>query len=488
MYSFTSDIGCESDIIISGQLHCRQITAIVFQMRRSENNFKTDGAQATATGKRILLKLPKNNTDIKFIRELGYVFWDHTAFCWVIPENMGVIEKINLYFGDRIRWVEEPKKDLRKSDISIPVEPKTLIIVKYHHGRIKLIFPFERGMVALIKLQPFHYWDNENRWWTLPDTEKILEKLLQACNDLEWKYKFIEDNKKVIRKSRIKPENSKNIRQCPESYFEKLTIMRYSKRTIKAYTHCFKEFINYFNTKKLEEITQADIRSFLLYLVDERGVSTSYQNQSINAIKFYYEKVMSGKRETYYIERPRRERFLPEVLSELEVVSILNSISNLKHKCIIMTTYSAGLRVGELLNLRIPDIDSNRMLIKVNQGKGRKDRVTLLSRKLLDLLRQYYKQYTPKDYLFEGAAGGKYSERSAQTILKEACRKAAIRKHVTMHTLRHSFATHLLENNTDLRYIQALLGHSSPKTTQIYTHITTRGLDQLRSPLDNLNL
>ena len=153
-----------------------------------------------------------------------------------------------------------------------------------------------------------------------------------------------------------------------------------------------------------------------------------------------------------------------------------------------MTTYSAGLRVGELLNLRLSDIDSKRMLIKVCQGKGRRDRVTLLSQRLLDLLRQYYRQYVPKDFLFEGVTGGKYSERSVQMVLKEACRKAAIRKHVTMHTLRHSFATHLLENNTDLRYIQELLGHSSPKTTQIYTHITTRGLDQLKSPLDNLNL
>jgi site-specific recombinase XerD len=154
----------------------------------------------------------------------------------------------------------------------------------------------------------------------------------------------------------------------------------------------------------------------------------------------------------------------------------------------IMASYSAGLRVGELLNLRIKDIDSKRMLIRISQGKGKRDRVTLLSRKLLELLRNYYKQYHPREWLFEGIAGGRYSERSIQNVLKKACRKAGIRKHVTMHTLRHSFATHLLENNTDIRYIQELLGHANPKTTQIYTHITTRGLDQIKSPLDNLDV
>jgi len=208
----------------------------------------------------------------------------------------------------------------------------------------------------------------------------------------------------------------------------------------------------------------------------------------INAIKFYYEKVLKGKRETYYIERPRKEKYLPTVLSESEIGSIIGSIDNIKHKCLIMTAYSAGLIVGELLRLKPGDIDSQRMLITIRQGKGKKDRVTLLSKVLLELLRNYYKQSLPQEYLFEGVAGGQYSVSSVQSILKEACRKAGIKKHVTKHTLRHSFATHLLEHNTDLRYIQELLGHTNPKTTQIYTHITTKGLDQLRSPLDNLEL
>lgn len=228
--------------------------------------------------------------------------------------------------------------------------------------------------------------------------------------------------------------------------------------------------------------------AYLLYLVDERQISTSYQNQAINAIKFYYEKVLKGPRKVFYIERPRKERILPNVLSEPEIKRILQSITNLKHKCLIMTSYSGGLRVGELLNLKPADIDSNRMQIKLRGAKGKKDRVTILSGKLLPLLREYYKLYKPVEWLFEGQMGGQYSERSVQKVLKAACIRAKISKEVSMHTLRHSFATHLLENGTDLRYIQSLLGHSSPKTTQIYTHITTKGMDQIINPLDRLDV
>jgi integrase/recombinase XerD len=457
-------------------------------MNNTDNDFRAGIVRATATGKRILIKLKKDENDIRFIRSLGNARWDGTAFCWIVAEYKGKVEKINRYFGDRIRWEDSPMKEQAQTAASVPTESETLIIVKYGNGRIRLIFPYDTEMVALIRKQPYYNWDGEIRAWTLPHTEKILEKFRQACVSRGWKFKYSEEIRKVTAKPAINPDDPASVRLVPQVYLEKLTIMRYTQSTVRVYTECFREFINYYRDKKLEEITQSDINSFQRYLVDERGVSTSYQNQFINSIKFYYEKVMGGKRTTYYIERPRKERFLPEVLSEQEVTSIIGCITNLKHKCLIMTAYSAGLRVGELLNLRIHDIDSDRMFIRVNQGKGRKDRVTLLSKKLLELLRQYYREYRPKEFLFEGVAGGRYSQRSTQMILKAACRKAGIKKHVTMHTLRHSFATHLLENNTDIRYIQELLGHSNPKTTQIYTHITTKGFGQLTSPLDNLEI
>ncbi len=229
------------------------------------------------------------------------------------------------------------------------------------------------------------------------------------------------------------------------------------------------------------------IVAYVRYLVMERKVSSSYQNQAINAIKFYYERVLGGHRKIYMVERPRREKALPEVLSEQEVLLLFNQVENIKHKVILMLLYSSGLRLSELLNLKIKDIDSKRMQVRIEQSKGKKDRYTLLSKKLLPILRQYFKEYQPKEWLFEGIKGNQYSAESVQSIVREACKKAGIKKKVSSHTLRHSFATHLLENGTDLRYIQSLLGHSSSKTTEVYTHITTKGFDQIKNPLDNLD-
>jgi len=197
---------------------------------------------------------------------------------------------------------------------------------------------------------------------------------------------------------------------------------------------------------------------------------------------------LGGQRKVYTIDRPRKEKYLPEVLSQEEIVKVMNATVNLKHKAILMTIYSAGLRIGEAINLRVKDIDSKRMQIRVEQAKGKKDRYTLLSNKTLALLRKYVAEYKPKEWLFEGINGGQYSTSSIQANLKIAVDKVGIKKRVTVHTLRHSFATHLLESGTDIRYIQSLLGHSSGKTTEIYTHITTRGFDQIVSPIDNLEI
>ncbi len=208
----------------------------------------------------------------------------------------------------------------------------------------------------------------------------------------------------------------------------------------------------------------------------------------INSIKFYYERVFGGKRKIYLIERPRKENILPEVLSEEEVAAILKTITNIKHKALIMTIYSGGLRISELINLKVKDIDSDRMQIRIQQSKGKKDRYTLLGTKTLLILRQYFAEYHPKVWLFEGENGGQYTDSSIYQIFKKSLIKANITKKVSIHSLRHSFATHLLENGTDLRYIQSLLGHSSSKTTEIYTHITTKGFDQIKNPLDKLEI
>ncbi len=195
---------------------------------------------------------------------------------------------------------------------------------------------------------------------------------------------------------------------------------------------------------------------------------------------------MGESKKFYYLDRPKREKTLPEVLTKQEVKLMIDKTENIKHKCLIMLIYSAGLRVSEAINLKVEDIDSERGVIKIIQGKGKKDRISLLSKELLIHLREYYKLYQPSKYLFTGINNGSYSASSVLKIVKNAAKKAKINKHVTTHTLRHSFATHLLEQGTDLRYIQNLLGHASSKTTEIYTHITKKGMENIKNPMDDM--
>ena len=271
-------------------------------------------------------------------------------------------------------------------------------------------------------------------------------------------------------------------RPCPEDYLLKLELKRYSNNTVKAYVHCFESFINHYHNIKPLDINENDIRKYLQKLIRE-GKSNSYVNQAVNSIKFYYEIVHGMPNRFYSIERPRKEKKLPEVLSKDEVLGIIQNTNNIKHRCIVSLLYSSGLRRNELLNLAITDIDSKRMMVKVRSAKVNKDRYTVLSKSPLEDLRAYYTSYHPKTFLFEGAKGGKYSATSVMNIIYRAARKAGIRKRVSPHVLRHSFATHLLENGTDIRHIQLLLGHNSTKTTEIYTHVANRSFMSIKDLL-----
>ncbi len=248
-----------------------------------------------------------------------------------------------------------------------------------------------------------------------------------------------------------------------------------------------KSFVKEFTNENLESISSQQINDYILGLIRTKNISSSQQNQRISAIKFYYEQVLGRKRKYYQLSRPRKEKKLPNVLTVEEVALIFTHCKNLKHKCILMTLYSGGLRRSELINLKTTDIDSQRMLIKVTNSKGGKDRNTLLSEKLVELLRDYYRFYKPKYWLFEGQGGGQYSATSIEKIFRKALKQANINKHATPHTLRHSFATHLLDQGISLLFIKELLGHSSTKTTEIYIHISSRQLSKIQNPLDNLN-
>lgn len=402
--------------------------------------------------------------------------------------------------------------------------------------RLKLYFEYDREVIQLIRTIPGARWHPGEKCWhvsVLAGPVEKLNRLFEAKLLFEMDGRTVgrEDCKTVRLKDGKKPsparddilvekggnstkescrdgtnhgkqsgdrtisrtddlsiERNARIDLVPNEFIKTLTLKNYAKNTIRTYRTMMQEFLEFYSKLDPAKITEEQIREYLLYLIDQRDVSISYQNQSINAIKFYYEQVLGRPVRTYYIQRPRKEWNLPNVLSEKEVELILNKTENIKHKAILSLIYSAGLRRSELINLRISDIDSARMYVIIRQGKGRKDRYSILSSRVLVLLRKYFKEYKPKEWLFEGQFGGQYSETSIFNILKAAVKKAGIRKRVTIHTLRHCFATHLLEHGVDLRYIQELLGHKSPKTTEIYTHITQRGLGKIKSPLDNLNI
>jgi integrase/recombinase XerD len=277
---------------------------------------------------------------------------------------------------------------------------------------------------------------------------------------------------------------------CPLAYLEQLLLLNYSLNTIRTYHSLLLRFLNGHQAQGLEKINafgEADINQYHRGMMQSKKYSCSLINQSINAVKCYYQRVLNRagvKLEN--VERPEKPQCLPKVLSKQEVAQILDATENLKHRCLMQLLYAGGLRIGEVINLRITDVQSERNLLLIRGGKGKKDRTTLLSQKLLQSLRQYYKEYRPKVWLFEGQFGGQYTTDSIRHVFNACVQKAGLNSRPTPHTLRHSFATHLLEQGTDLRYIQVLLGHRSSKTTEIYTHITTHALEKIMSPLDNL--
>ena len=272
-----------------------------------------------------------------------------------------------------------------------------------------------------------------------------------------------------------------------EHFKNYLISQRYSPNTIKTYTDALGVFFQFHSNKGPEQLEIADIIHFNTGYIIQKNLSASYQNQVINAIKLFYRNRFNRVMNLDNIQRPRREKRLPNVLSKQEIKAIIEAPTNLKHRAMLSLIYACGLRRSELLNLSLRDVHSNRNLLFIRQSKGKKDRVVPISNKIIEMLREYYKDYKPKTWLFEGQIPNtKYSEKSLENVLKQSLTKAKITKKVTLHWLRHSYATHLLESGTDLRYIQELLGHSSSRTTEIYTHVSTKSLQQIRSPFEDL--
>jgi site-specific recombinase XerD len=333
----------------------------------------------------------------------------------------------------------------------------------------------ERMLIKSIKTRWYH---KQQRLWSIVNTAENFA-LLKAA----FKGKFkLEEEKPVVSVPKF-TLNEKSIKALLETE-KKLVLKAYSPNTIKTYKSELMFFLKYFESFRLEELSKEQIESYVHYMIEKYKISESKQNTAINAIKFYYEQVLGMPREYYDIQRPKRAKSLPNVLSEEEVYKLINSPKNLKHKAVLYMLYSAGLRVSELLNLRISDIRTDEAYIFVKGAKGKKDRRTVLSETLLKLLRKYYVKEKPAYWLFEGRSGGKYSAKSVQAVYRKAQQASGANPWSTPHTLRHSFATHLLESGENLRNIQIMLGHESSKTTEIYTHVISVSNKKMKNPLD----
>jgi integrase/recombinase XerD len=340
--------------------------------------------------------------------------------------------------------------------------------------RIGVRLPYHESWVNLLRTIPGSYWHSSERLWSVPVS---IESLMALRNAFPSDQLVFEPSLESYLKSIVDLERARR----------ELRLRNYSHKTIKSYLSCLRIFVDFFRPRHVRELVESDIRRYLLYLIEKRQLASSSVNQTINAIQFLYHEVYRQPVTMRGIPRPKRSKRLPVPLSRQELKRLFDAKSNIKHKALLMLAYSGGLRVGEVVALRPEDVDSDRMMLRIRGGKGAKDRYTLLGNAALETLRRYWRKDRPTRWLFPGQKPDRHlSVRSAEEIFEDACRAAGITKHATFHSLRHSFASHLLEDGVDLRAIQELMGHVSLKTTEVYLHVTKRRIQQIHSPVDRL--
>ena len=361
--------------------------------------------------------------------------------------------------------------------------------------KIFINFKYDSATIELVKKIADAKWSQTNKCWYISYYAEALQLIKNTFEAKGITIKLLNKYEDVIKPNHVKikkpsdalPDLNKVQKEKINQFNYWLKSKRYSGSTIGTYMDSIQTFLRYYSTKNLSEITNEDLIIFNNEYILANHYSASYQNQIVNAVKLFFRNIENKQLQPELIHRPKTQKLLPNVLSKEEIKLILNAHSNIKHKAMLSLIYSCGLRCGEMLRLKPEHIDSKRNILIIKQSKGSKDRITPLSNKIILMLRDYYHLHKPKQWLFEGQKQGEpYDERSLQNVLKQAILKCQIKKPVSLHWLRHSYATHLLENGTDLRYIQEILGHSSSKTTEIYTHVSTKNIQKIISPFDYL--
>jgi integrase/recombinase XerD len=342
-----------------------------------------------------------------------------------------------------------------------------------HHGQpvIFIRFPYDTALIRQVKQLPGARWSFGQTAWYVPDTPHHRQQLRLPPR---------ESGKEAL--SKVSGTN----RPALQRFIDTIRLKGYSPNTETTYRNEFAQLLLLLGDVHVDTLTPERIRSYMLYCTTVLKLSEAHLHSRLNAIKFYFEKVL--KREKFFadIPRPKTHSTLPKHISPRDVKKLFDSTTNLKHNTMLKLCYGMGLRVSEVIGLKVSHVDSGNMQVHIVRGKGKKDRYVNLPESILAQLREYFKQYRPKEYLFEGQYGGQYSSRSAQAVFKQAMKRAGINKEVGIHGLRHSYATHLMEAGTDIGHIQKLLGHQDIRTTLIYAKVTDRDVTKIKSPLDSL--
>lgn len=356
-------------------------------------------------------------------------------------------------------------------------------------NQIFIGFAYNETLISLVRTLPTAVWSRTLRSWHVKNNPEHLKLIFSV-----FKYHAYVDAKLLFSKPAVKPKTFPEKRQrqlSPDNknllnaFFKYLKGKRYGDSTVNTYCFFMADFMDFNNQKALYLLTNRDVEVFIETVFIKRKYSISTQRQFISALKLFIVFCPDTQISDLELSRPKKSTILPSVLSQEETINLLRCTKNLKHRAILALLYSAGLRISELLNLRIENILIHRKQILVKNAKGRKDRYATLADSFLPLLQNYLMTYTPSVYFVEGQKGSMYSASSIRKFLSKSCQEANIKTVVTPHTLRHSYATHLLENGVGIRHIQELLGHSKPETTMIYTHVARKDLINIKSPLDN---
>jgi integrase/recombinase XerD len=415
----------------------------------------------------------------------------------ITPDSLVVLKNINRESPDRgndLIPLKRVIKQVVERELFSPVEFR----INEHDGSLAIRFTghYDKEWIDEINSFGKFYYDKVSREFLLPWSVMTGDSLSDYFSSQGVEVKIIRSAPaEALKNARREMGDEIRSRKLGEKAEEGLDLMRrhldevrYSVRTNESYLALLELFFKYFNEKDPLTISIYEISGFVHEFIITNGYSSSYQNQMISAIKTFYRISGWSRINLELFERPRKSRALPKVFSKEEVKRILNSTRNTKHKLLLWIIYSCGLRRAEVINIRLTDLDRDRSVLHIKEGKGRVDRIVPVSGKVWEKLDEYVDGFHPLKYLFEGQAGGRYSVESVYRVFKQALHRAGIKKEVGVHSLRHSYATHLHESGLDIRYIQELLGHRSTRTTEIYTHVSRRNLMQVRSPIEDMDV